>query len=86
MRYYINRDDAIEKINAALKRVFVEDVGQAILESIPPADVVPVVRCEDCRRWHDNGTLTGFCERLGWFCTDYNDYCSYAERKDDETI
>ena len=41
---YIKRVDAIEKINNALKRVFVEDMGQEILASIPSADVVPMKR------------------------------------------
>jgi hypothetical protein len=86
MSDYINRADAIEKINIALKRVFIVEVGRDILASIPPADVVPVIRCKDCRRWHDNGTITGFCEKLGWFCTEFNFYCFFAERKEDETI
>ena len=42
MSDFIKRDDAIEKINSALKRVFVEDIGQEIIASIPPADVAPV--------------------------------------------
>lgn len=64
-----------------------------MVKNAPMVDAVPVIRCRDCRWWHDNGTLpfkssvTGFCERLGtleWFSTDYNDYCSFAERIDDE--
>ena len=39
---YIKKEDAIERINHALKRVFVEDVGQEIIASIPSADVAPV--------------------------------------------
>ena len=42
MSDFIKRDDAIEKINSALKRVFVEDIGQEIIASIPSADVAPI--------------------------------------------
>ena len=62
------------------------DVCDAIFEA-PTIDAVSVVRCKDCKWWHDNRTLTGFCERLGtlgWFSTDYSDYCSFAERRNDE--
>ena len=60
------------------------------VEALPPADVVEVVRCRDCRRWKDTSCDTiigehwGECRKpLG----DYryceiaeNDYCSYGER------
>lgn len=58
-----------------------------MVEYAPTIDAVPVVRCKDCEWWHDNGILTGFCERLGtleWYGTDATDFCSFAERKDDE--
>ena len=48
-----------------------------IIESLEPADVVPVVRCDDCvyygsRRW---------CE-LHSSVFDDNAFCSYGERKE----
>ena len=50
-------------------------------------DVVKVVRCKDCKHWHEE---TGFCEehsRFDSFGMDWNmfaddDFCSYGERKD----
>lgn len=86
MADYIKREDAIERINNALKRVFVEDVGQEIIASIPSADVVPVVRCKDCKCWTEWSNGTGSCSRfaLDWIGTDADDFCSVGERKDDD--
>lgn len=39
-------------------------------------DAVAVVRCKDCKHWHD-----GDCWRLELSLP--NDYCSYGERKSD---
>lgn len=52
-----------------------------------PTDMIEVVRCEDCKHWHEE---TGFCEehsRFDSFGMDWNmftedDFCSYGERKD----
>lgn len=47
-------------------------------------DLVPVVRCKDCRYWSELGNGTGTCKKLDnvmfWYGTDYNDYCSFAKR------
>lgn len=45
------------------------------IEAVPVADVVEVVRCSQCKRWHQ-----GDCYRLELSRPD--DYCSYGERKD----
>ena len=50
----------------------------------------PVVRCKDCRHWSEMQNLTGACLRLCaidgalWMGTDATDFCSFAERRDDE--
>ena len=47
----------------------------------PVADVVPVVRCKDCKHHYDCGVH--FCDRLGMDCPDDSDFfCSYGERED----
>lgn len=46
------------------------------IDSEPAADVAPVVRCKDCRKFK-----TYFCSMVA---SGYNDFCSYGERKDDE--
>lgn len=57
------------------------------IKALPAADVVPVVRCEDCR-WYDK--ITAFCsihsrEYNGgesWDMFAEDDFCSHGERKD----
>ncbi len=55
------------------------------LTRIPSADVAPVVRCEECKKWESIGNGTGICRRsfnaLYWIGTDATDFCSFAERK-----
>ena len=45
-----------------------------ILKAIPAADVAPVVRCKDCRKFK-----TYSCRMVA---SGYDDFCSYGERKD----
>ena len=45
------------------------------LKGIPTADVVEVVRCKDCKYYE-----TTYC----WEIHDDDDYCSRAERREDE--
>lgn len=55
-----------------------------LLDSIPAADVVPVVRCKDCRlRGREECAMFYRCEcgeQHTWE-TD-NDFCSWAKRRD----
>ena len=61
-------------------------------------DVVEVVRCKDCKHWHEE---TGWCyhhshfitpdgeachpwESANWKMLDENDFCSYGERRTDD--
>lgn len=59
---------------------------QDIIQNAPTIDAVPVVRCKDCRHWTEWGSKTGSCSRfaLDWIGTDADDFCSMAERRDDE--
>ena len=60
---------------------------KSILLGTKTADVVPVVRCEECR-YYQNAKLNkkGFliCPASGMEITE-DDYCSYGERKEDNT-
>ena len=50
-----------------------------LVNSIPAADVAPVVRCAECRSY--NKPRTEFCAiHLDWEHPD--DFCSYGKRKD----
>ena len=53
-------------------------------------DIVKVVRCEDCihRKYVDMGDDIGAIGGCGLFCTPMmtcNDFCSYGERKDNDS-
>ena len=64
------------------------------LEAIPTADVVPVVRCKDCKHYKQSEVDPSrkMCWRKdvdGWFvCYDFypTDFCSYGERREDEEV
>ena len=54
------------------------------LKNLPTADVVEVIRCEDCRY---------FAPTVEWYECEFHDhytmtdnYCSYGERREDEQI
>lgn len=51
--------------------------AEQLLDEIPAADVAPVVRCKDCRKFK-----TYACRMVA---SGYDDFCSYGERKDDAT-
>lgn len=90
-------DEWIENAKDGETRTIAEANYTAFLESIlrvkdsPTIDAVPVVRCKDCRHWCEMQNLTGACLRLCaidgalWMGTDATDFCSFAERRNDET-
>lgn len=58
-----------------------------VIDAIPAADVVPVVRCEYCTCWKEtfvNSKGFRICPASGMDITE-NDFCSYGERKSDGT-
>ncbi|MCI5904585.1 MAG: hypothetical protein MRZ61_05535 [Oscillospiraceae bacterium] len=69
------------------------DAAINIIEAIPAADVVEVVRCKDCKHYDEEYNLcilrseepdpnpdSDFCECE--FTTDINDFCSWGKRKE----
>ena len=95
---YIRKADAVEALdgkiivtghkNADTVLQYMKDISNRI-KSLKPADVVPVVRCENCVHWSDSNQ----CERPElagnrwhddkYFETLPDDFCSYGERKED---
>ena len=95
MSDYIKREDAIKAVaNNYWHGTECECYAFAhkALDGIKSANVVQVVRCKDCRHWCEMQNLTGACLRLCaidgalWMGTDATDFCSFAERKDDECM
>lgn len=82
------KDDETKVVSQANWFAFLE--AKLRLDSEPTIDAVPVIRCKDCRHWCEMQNLTGACLRLCaidgalWLGTDSTDYCSFAERRDDE--
>lgn len=68
--YHVGYTDALKYVVDALYAN--ED------NTIPAADVEPVVHCKDCMH---NGTYDTDCPMRGWFIND-DDYCSRAEKMD----
>ena len=55
---------------------------------LPPADVVPVVRCRNCARLNRNGYCTRFQNNISgiatsWFMPEDDDFCSYGEHREE---
>lgn len=75
-----------------------KDDALHVIDSIPAADVVEVVRCRECKYWgdeagklqHSDGVLFARCKvhnylidgRHTGWCPTENDFCSYGERKE----
>ena len=84
---YIEREAAIE---AAKKSHLYFDI-KPIINSIPAADVRPVVSCCDCKHFQVNVSPSGYLPQgvPEWECrywcrpTDPTDFCSYGEKREE---
>ena len=79
--------DSYEKADDKIKLVC-DGIADSIdiIDTIPSADVVEVVRCKDCKNWEvkeDNGFYFFETCVLSGFHTTCDDYCSYGERRTD---
>lgn len=87
---YISREEAKRELltEATIindRRFMKTDSAIAVLDLIPAADVVEVIRCRDCKYFDFR---YGECKHLDSFGLEnpYEDeYCSRAERKENET-
>ena len=87
-----------DALQAELLRMgFFPAMVKAAIRRTPTVDAVEVVRCRDCKHWHEE---TGWCdqhshfvksdgeachpwERSEWKRMDEDDSCSYGERRAD---
>ena len=83
MTEYIELSAAIE----AAKHAWAKSLEPSqYIEALPAADVVPVVRCKDCKYAYINSFAVSSGEAL---CTlsgkpmQQDDFCSYGERRED---
>ncbi|WP_405366943.1 hypothetical protein [Ruminobacter sp.] len=58
-----------------------------LMINAPTVDAVPVIRCKDCTKYRQGMTVTEwyFCSVTGAL-VDGQDFCSWAERKEDGTV
>ena len=68
----------------AMYRKFCE--AKIAIEKLPAADVVPVLRCKDCKHCVRTTDIDGpglFCPIWGrqWHRAQLDDFCSFGERK-----
>ena len=87
---YIKRSDFTKAIEEWFMNVEDSRSLQRMLEEIPAADVVPVVRCRDCK--YAMMTYSGECKYCKMWMQDGVDealyldrdfYCAFAERKEE---
>ena len=96
MHDLISRQEAINAVGSMLRRKFGigGDLAEITLAGLPSAqptvDAVPVIRCKDCKYYFEKEWIVG----AGSYTTCWyqiianaqpNDFCSRAERKDNET-
>ena len=84
--------DADELMKIYTRYEFTSDMGDAmeILDNTPTVDAVPVIRCKDCKLWMKNpyreSSVFGLCFKHKdiAIATDETDWCSWAERRNNE--
>ena len=84
MSDYIKREDAIRHIvkTSAQNELDIPAIGTVIyiLSEMDSADVVEVVRCKDCKWYHEIGCAIKIVDESDE--PKDNDYCSFGERAD----
>lgn len=82
--YQLEKQESIDGQSRAIRR------ARRIVADFPAADVVPVVRCGECKWFQINMRQDGYlpkgvpeCECRHWCgACDPTDFCSYGVRKD----
>lgn len=79
----IDAHKVLDYIETNKDTVDIVDIVESIIMS-PTVDAVPVIRCKDCVHFKRSEVLGNTCALTDNHVTK-KDYCSKAERKDDET-
>lgn len=92
MAEYIDREAAIKAVEKADYTAIADDADSCkadyireVIESVPAVDVVPVVRCKDCKYAYINSfsaaSGVALCSSSAKVMQQ-DDFCSYGERRD----
>ena len=65
-------------MSVLIKGITIHDLSK----DAPTVDVVPVVRCKDCKWNKHGGSRHPLCVRGGMHLKSPDDHCSYGERKE----
>ena len=77
MAEYIEKQAALDAILREPPDAHYPSWYAAKIKVLPAADVVPVVRCKDCKH-----LFYTMCAACGFLPHKPNDFCSYGERKE----
>ena len=90
MSDYISREDAVDELQEKVFHNLTDEFYGAmqVLDELPSADVVPVVRCKDCKHFYfaDNRIPQEqryVCEISGEIWKP-DSFCSYGERRGEQ--
>lgn len=85
---YIRKEDAKYALQEKVFHDLTDEFYGAmqVLDELPPADVVQVVRCKDCENWQADWNPSipdrHYCAVMDSMMK-ADDFCSYGERKDE---
>lgn len=80
-----HQSEGLHPIRIMQLKCFIGDIEYCLskINEAPTADVVEVVRCNNCEYFHHSG----YCTQTGMSKDRFpNDFCSYAVRKEDENV
>lgn len=78
MAEYIERKETVSEMLEAMCGTGYQQWAIDVINRQPAADVVPVVRCKECKDY--NRPRLGYCSMTLCYVHP-NDYCSYGERR-----
>ena len=61
----------------------IRNIAKKELQYTPSVDAVPVIRCKDCRHWHDDGYCNKWDNGPGHPEVWENDFCSFGEGREE---
>jgi len=89
MARYIDADLAKAEFTGNFQDEYSPAHIKALIDNMPTADVIEVVRCKDCKYWHElfnYGNCDVHTNEVGDITcvsmTDLNDFCCYGEKKE----